>query len=219
MAWAWMTSCSRWQRLSHLMAAQLTRSCSGNYFVPRATQSKESRPLRLIDTTLQDLRFAIRMFRKNPGFTVIAVATIALGIGSNTAVFSVVHSVLLKQLPYAAPDRLVTLSEKDVSAPGMDQISFGSARAYREQSRMIENLMQYNDGGGGRLLDDGGAQMLRGQRVSANFFSTLGVRAQLGRVFVSDDALPGRNDVIILSHGLWTRLFGGNPRVVGSCCR
>lgn len=176
---------------------------------------EEERPLRQIETTVQDLRFAARLFRRNPAFTVTAVATIALGIGANTAIFSVVNSILLKPLPYEAPDRLVTLSEKDVSAPGLDQVSFAGARVCRERSRTLENVVQYNDGGGGRLLDNGGAEMLRGQSVSPDFFRMLGVHAQLGRVFLPADALPGRNDVIILSDGLWKRLFGGDSAIIG----
>jgi putative ABC transport system permease protein len=103
--------------------------------------------LRKLDV-LHDLRFAIRMFRKNAGFTLTAVFTIALGISASTAIFSVVNAVLLRQLPYEAPDRLVILSERDVSSPGMDNISFASARAYRERSRTLESLLQYNDSDG-----------------------------------------------------------------------
>jgi putative ABC transport system permease protein len=155
------------------------------------------------------------MFRKNPGFTLTAVFTIALGIGASTAIFSVVNSVLLKQLPYDAPDRLVTLSERDVSSPGLDNISYATARAYRERSRTLESLLEYNDSGGGRLIFNDGAEQLRGQSVSPEFFRSLGIRAELGRVFEPADALPGRSDVIILSHGIWERIFGADPAIIG----
>ena len=121
----------------------------------------------------------------------------------------------LSQLPYDAPDRLVTLSERDVSSPGRDEISFASARAYRERSRTLESLVQYNDSGGGRLVINDGAEELRGQSVSPEFFRTLGIRAELGRVFQAGDALAGRSEVIILGHGIWERLFGADPAIIG----
>jgi putative ABC transport system permease protein len=129
--------------------------------------------------------------------------------------FSVVHSVLLKQLPYDAPDRLVSLSERDVSSPGLDNISFATARAYRERSHTLESLLEYNDSGGGRLILNDGAEELRGQSVSPEFFRSLGIRAEFGRVFEPEDALPGRSDVIILGHGIWEHLFGADPAIIG----
>jgi len=171
--------------------------------------------LNALEGILQDLRYAARGLRKSPGFALTVVLTIALGIGSFTAIFSVVNSVLLRPLPYAAPDRLVALAESNVSSPGLDAISFATARAYREQSRALENLVEYNDGGGGRLLDGDIAEQLRGQSVSPEFFRMLAIRPRLGRVFQPEDAFPGRNDVIILGYGLWQRLFGADPRIVG----
>ena len=172
-------------------------------------------PVSQFDGIFQDLRYAVRALRKSPGFTLTVVLTIALGIGSFTTIFSVVNSVLLRPLPYAAPDRLVALAESNVSSPGLDAISFATARVYREQCRTLENLVEYNDGGGGRLLEGDTAEELRGQSVSPDFFRMLGIRARLGRVFQPEDALPGRNDVIILGYGLWQRLFGADPRIVG----
>lgn len=128
---------------------------------------------------LQYMRFAARMFRKNPGFTLTAVLTIALGIGASTAIFSVVNAVLLRQLPYEAPERLVTLSETDVSGPGFDAISFGAAHAFRERSSTLEGLIIYNDGGGGRVVVNGAAEELRGQMVSPEFFRLLGIAPNL----------------------------------------
>jgi hypothetical protein len=168
-----------------------------------------------IDSVLKDLVFAARIFLRSPGFSITAIITIALGIGSNTLIFSVVNSVLMRQLPYEASDRLVSMSEPRVSTPGEDQISFATAHAYRERSRTLEALVQYNDSGGGRLVFGGGAEELRGQSVSPDFFRMLGVRAELGRVFLPQDALPGRNGLIILSHGIWERLFGSDPGIIG----
>jgi predicted permease len=168
-----------------------------------------------LDSVVKDLVFAVRIFLRSPGFTITAILTIALGIGANTVIFSVVNSVLLRQLPYEASDHLVSLAEPRASAPGEDEISFATAHAYRERSRTLEYLVQYNDSGGGRLVVDGGAEELRGQSVSPDFFRMLGVRAELGRVFLSEDALPGRNGVIILSHGIWERLFGSDPGIIG----
>ena len=169
----------------------------------------------LLDPTIQDLRFAVRMLRKSPAFTITAVLTIALGIGSNTAIFSVVRSVLLRPLPYADPERLVALAEPGASSPGADRISPASARAYRERSRTLENVISYNDGGGGRLLDGDRAEEFRGQSVSPEFFRTLGIHAELGRVFEPEDALPGRNNIIMLSDEIWQRLFGGDRGILG----
>jgi hypothetical protein len=132
-----------------------------------------------LDSVVKDLVFAVRIFLHSPGFTITAILTIALGIGSNTFIFSVVNSVLLRQLPYEASDRLVSLAEPRMSAPGEDEISFATAHAYRERSRTLEYLVQYNDSGGGRLVLDGGAEELRGQSVSPDFFRMLGVRAEM----------------------------------------
>ena len=102
-----------------------------------------------LDSVVKDLVFAVRIFLRSPGFTITAVLTIALGIGSNTVIFSVVNSVLLRQLPYEASDYLVSLAEPRVSAPGEDEISFATAHAYRERPRLRRAL-----GAGGRPLDE-----------------------------------------------------------------
>jgi putative ABC transport system permease protein len=170
--------------------------------------------LRWLETTLQDLLFAIRMLRRSPGFTALAVATMALGIGSNTAIFSVVHALLLKPLPYHQPDRLVALSEGDPAATGLGHLSFATARDLRSSSRTIESVSFFGDMSP-NLIENGVSEVLRGQRVSANFFDTLGVKPQLGRVFEFEDTLPGRNNVIVLTHTLWKVRFGADPAIIG----
>ena len=175
---------------------------------------KDSSPLHRFARALQDLRFTLRLFCKSPGFAVIAIGTIALGVGASTAIFSVVHAVLMKPLPYRDPHCLVSLSEEHLSMPGLDRLSYATGRDLLERSGVIEDIF-YRDGGGGRLIEDGEAEVLRGQRVSANFFDSLGIRAEIGRTFVADDRLPGGNNVIILSHALWQTRFAGDPHIIG----
>lgn len=121
---------------------------------------------------LQDARFALRLFRKSPGFTAVAIGTIAFGIGASTAVFSVVHAVLLEPLPYRDPGGLVSLSEKWISLPGLDRLSYATRRDLMERSGVIEDILYYRDGGGGRMIENGEAEILRGQRVTANFLTS-----------------------------------------------
>ncbi len=171
--------------------------------------------MRWLDTTFQDLHFALRLLRKSPGFTLLAIGTIALGIGANTAIYSVVHAILIQPLPYRDPGRLVSLSQKAFSSPGLDRLSMGTGRELLERSGVLEDLVYYRDGAGGRLIADGEADILRGQRVSTSFFDTLGIRAELGRTFVPADKLPGGNAVMILSHALWQTRFGSDPTIIG----
>ncbi len=168
-----------------------------------------------LSSAFQDLRFACRIFRKSPGFAAIAIVTIALGVGAGTAIFSVVQAVLLRPLPYRDPDRLVSLSERHLSSPGLDRLSDGTGRDLLQRSGILEDILFYRDGAGGRLIENGEAEILRGQSVSPRFFDVLGIRAQIGRTFTAADTLPGSNDVIILSHTLWETRFGADPNIAG----
>ncbi len=161
------------------------------------------------------MRFALRSLRNAPAFSAVAIATLALGIGANTAIFTVVDAVLLNPIPYRDPDRLVSLSESHLASPGLDRLSIATARDLLRRSRTLDSVSFYNDGGGGRLLENGEAEVLRGQRVSPGFFDTLGIRPYLGRTFLPADRLPGHNDVIVLSHALWKRRFGADPNIIG----
>lgn len=163
----------------------------------------------------RDLRHGLRALRLRPGFTAVAVATLALGIGASTAIFSLVHGVLLSPLPFAQPERLVTFW---MSAPskGLPEIHLTQALfAYLGgHHRSFEALAAYS-ATGFTLTGSEEPERLRGTNVSEAFFRVLGARPLHGRTFLPEEDTPGRNLVAVLSHGLWQRRFGGDPAVVG----
>ncbi|HMG76363.1 MAG TPA: ABC transporter permease [Pyrinomonadaceae bacterium] len=160
----------------------------------------------------QDIRFAVRMLRKNWSVTAIVVVVLALGIGANTAIFSVVNAALLRPLPYADPDRLVRLSEDSPQVPQMS-ISYPNFLDWREQNKVFSGIaaMQF------RSLNLTGVdepERLAGRGVSAEFFDVLGVKPALGRSFSPAEDRPGVTPVCIISHGLWQRRFGSDAAIV-----
>jgi putative ABC transport system permease protein len=171
-----------------------------------------------VDSILHDVRFALRMWRRSPIPTVIAILTLALGIGLNTAIFSAVEAVLLKQLPYRDPDRIVALAEVDPTAPGASGVGGWTANEWRTRSRAFESLSTYTDAQL-TLAENGDAEIVRGMRVGDGFFDSLGVRMLLGRAFLAEENRSPRADAAILTYGLWTRRFGGDPRIVGRLVR
>jgi putative ABC transport system permease protein len=170
----------------------------------------------LFETLHQDVRFGLRTLGRNPGFTVIAMLTLALGVGANVAIFSVVKAVLLDPLPYAEPNRLVKITEIAADAP--DNLDYTTVRQLRERSKSFESMSTFQDGLG-ILFENGRAEMLRGLSVDYNFFDTLGVRMQLGRNFVPAEQQPNRRLALVLSHGLWVRRFGADPHILGRMLR
>ncbi|HKQ93116.1 MAG TPA: ABC transporter permease [Blastocatellia bacterium] len=167
-----------------------------------------------MQTLLQDLRYGARTLWKNPGFTLIAVVTLSLGIGANTAIFTVVNAALLRGLPYRAPERLVHLFE---SAPqkafAQREFSYPDYQDY-QRSQAFEGLGAYS-GGGGILTGRGEPQRIFAPAASANFFSVLGVEPLLGRTFREGEDKPGAERVTVLTYGMWRRVFGGDPGVIG----
>jgi predicted permease len=163
----------------------------------------------------QDVRFALRQVRRNPVLSAIAIATLALGIGVNTAMFSAVDAVLIKPLPYADADRLVMIWDDDMSRPGFQKF-FSTPAEWREwrRSNMVFTDIAATNGGQVSLSGDGDPEELAGRRVTGNFWSVLGVRAVLGRVFTEDEDVRGVR-VAVISYGLWQRRFGGSPDVLG----
>jgi len=166
-----------------------------------------------METLLDDVRLAFRRLRKTPGFTLVALATLALGIGANTALFSVVHAVLLRPLPFREPDRLFSVYTRHTST---DRYPFQLPEFcdYRDQNRTFSALAGFANWNA-NLTGDGPAERLAGLRVSGDFFDLLGTSPALGRALRADDDAPGHEKVVVLSHGLWQRRFGGDPAVVG----
>src|SRR5580704_5466439 len=163
---------------------------------------------------LQDLRYAMRTLAKTPGFAVVAILTLALGIGANTAIFSVVKAVLLNSLPYRQPERLVTLAEGDPSSARPTNVSFGTREDWRTRSRSFESIALYRDFSPTMTGGDV-PEILLGLRVSRDFFPTLGVQPILGRNFLPEEDRPDRRRVLLLSHAFWIPRFAGNPNAVG----
>jgi predicted permease len=166
-----------------------------------------------IESLWQDLRYGVRMLLKNPGLTLIAIITLALGIGANTAIFSVVNGVLLRPLPYDEPERLLFVAEHGSSGGEMG-ISYPNFIDWRARNRVFERIGFFNSGGY-KLTAGGETENVSAGEISADLFPALRVNAALGRVFTDDDDKPGAAPVVLLSHGLWQRRFGGNPEVVG----
>jgi putative ABC transport system permease protein len=167
-----------------------------------------------LETLWQDLRYGARMLFKKPGFTLIAVLTLALGIGANTAIFSVINSVLIKALPYPDADQLVSVWE---TMPTGDRngVSAGVYKDWRAHSSKFASLALYKDI---RLNLTGGSapEHLQGLQVTTEYLSALGVMPQLGRGFIAgEDAKGGANQVVLLAHPFWQRRFGGDPNIVG----
>lgn len=164
---------------------------------------------------IQDLRYAGRMQRKNPGFTIVAIIALALGIGANTAIFSVVNTVLLRPLPYKDPERLAMVWE-DASKHGYPRDTPAAANFvdWRDQNTTFESMAAIADESF-NLTGVGDPERLEGRLVSANLFPLLGVDPQIGRTFTNEEDQPGSNRVAVLSYGLWQRRFGGDNGIVG----
>jgi predicted permease len=166
----------------------------------------------------QDLRYAARMLRKSPMFTAIAVLSLALGIGANTAIFSVVNGLLLRPLPYPDPEQIVDVwhTPPQESFPGMDRFSVSPANYldWKSQSESFESMAAYQGGGFSLSLGDTPVPV-EGALVSAEFFSVLRSTASLGRTFLPEEEQLGRHQVVLLSDGLWQRAFGADRNLIG----
>src|SRR6184192_3774941 len=165
---------------------------------------------------LQDVRYAVRMLRKSPGFTAVAVLTLALGIGANTAIFSVVDAILLRPLPYPEPERLVRVWESSIKHDSprnvVNPLNFldwhDHAQSF-ESMAAISGLMT-------NLSSQGRPIAVQGMQVTPEFFSTLRVPPLLGRTFVAEDGIPGHERAVILSFDLWQPQYGAEPKIIGA---
>ena len=164
-------------------------------------------------TFIQDFRYGARILAKNPGFTVVAIITLALGIGANTAIFSVVNAVLIRSFPYREADRLVVLWEKSRFSE-QNTISPANFFDWQERNSVFEGMAAFSDTRNS-LTSDGEPEEIPGQIITDNLFSVLGASALLGRTFTAEDGKQGQNNVVVFSFGLWQRRFGGEPNVIG----
>src|ERR1051326_9100066 len=167
---------------------------------------------RWLETLWQDLRYGARSLRKNPGFTLVSVLTLAIGVGANTAIFSVVNAVLLRTLPYPDPDRLVMVFETEPQLPTAP-VAVPDYRDWKEQNDVFEAMAAGREGSAS-LAGSGEPQRVSALPVTAGFFEMLGAAPAAGRFFRRDEEQPGSN-IAVLTHELWQSRFGSDPSVVG----
>jgi len=175
---------------------------------------RDRRSLPFLETLFADARFGIRMLRKNPGFAAVAILTLALGIGANTAVFSIVNGVLLHPLPFAHADRLVMVGEHDDDTTAPGTTSFPNYIDWKARSKSFDELTLYRQWQP-TLMPPGEPEQLSGLRVANNYFRTLGIAMAAGRDFTPQDDTPATRYVVILSHALWQRRFHSDAQIVG----
>jgi putative ABC transport system permease protein len=167
-----------------------------------------------LNSAMFDFRHGLRQLRKNPGFTTVAVLTLALGIGANTAIFSVVNGVLIRGLPYKDPERLVLLWSIGRDGDNRDQLSFTDLDDYRSENHVFENVVAFGDWSA-TFTGASDAARIPGMLVADGYFSLMHAKPLLGREFLPEEQIDGKDQVIILTYGLWQRRFGGDPQVVG----
>ncbi len=204
-------------RVEHGMPPEEARHAArrefGNALLLRE-RSHDAWGWRAVEILLGDLRYGARMLRRSPGFTLVAVLTLALGIGANTAIFSAVNGILLVPLPYAHPSRLVTVGLNQIAYP----FTFAQFRALRQQCTALEHVTWLGiDSGSGSVSFTGGQEpeKISSASASGEFFSLLGVQPLLGRYILPRDTQPGNDHVAVLNYRLWMTRFGGDPRIVG----
>ena len=180
---------------------------------PIAEAWRDQRGLPPVETLVQDLRYGMRVLRRTPGFACAALLTLAIGIGANTAIFSVVDAVLLRPLPYFEPERLTAIGDR-TPAGEASNVGFATVIDWRERSRTVESFAMMR-AWMPTLVTNGEAERLPAVRVSANYFDMMGVRPALGRGFTPDDDRPDHWRVLLLSDGLWRRRFDADPAAVG----
>jgi putative ABC transport system permease protein len=173
----------------------------------------EVRGGRWLETLGQDLRYGVRTLRKNPSFSLVAIMALALGIGANIAIFSVVNAVLLRPLPFAGAERIVLIQESTPQSPA--QVTPANFLDWREQNKVFEQMSAISTRRANLTDPSGEPQRVSLAVTSTNFFEVLGVRPLLGRTFLPEEEKAGHASVVIVSHGLWQRRFGSDPNLVG----
>jgi putative ABC transport system permease protein len=179
-------------------------------------ETRDERGIRTLDEVWQDLRYGARMLRKKPGFTLIAVISLALGIGANTAIFSVVNTLLLKSLPYHDPDRIVLVwgVSNQSGSNTRSQVSATDVADWRRQNSVFAEITTYGNSSA-TLLSGGEPDRINGIQVGDGYFSVLQGKPLLGRVFLPEEHEGGKDFVLVLGYDLWQRRFGGDPQIIG----
>ena len=175
---------------------------------------RDARGVSPIETATRDIRYGLRALRSNPGFSIVAILTLALGIGANTAIFSVIDSVLLRPLPYGDPDKLVMLWENSPSRNPHNTVSPPDFLDWGQRNAVFSGIAGLFDQRA-NLTGNGQPQEVVLQDVTANFFSILGVNPILGRGFTAENDQPGHDNVLILSYGFWKERYGGESSIIG----
>src|SRR5215210_7364640 len=168
-----------------------------------------------MQTLLADIRFGARMLLKSPVVTIVAIVALTLGIGANTAIFSVVNAVLLRTFPYADPEKLVLVWEKRQGGrTDQNVINLGNFSDWKDQNQVFTDMTVFFNRSF-NLTSDGEPEELSGQFATTNLFSLLGTNPILGRTFVNDDGTEGQPRVVVISYGLWQRRFGADSQIAG----
>jgi putative ABC transport system permease protein len=163
----------------------------------------------------ENIRYAVRQLRRSPAFTTVSLITLTLGIGANAAIYSVVNAVLLRPLPYKEPDRLALIWGVDtLTGENRDQLSFTDSEEYRTHNHTLQNLVAFGDWSA-VFSEPGSPERIPGMQVSEGYFSLMGAQPLLGRAFLPEEQIEGKDQVVILGYGLWQRRFGGDPAIVG----
>ena len=163
----------------------------------------------------QDLKFALRMLRKNPGFTAVAILTLALGIGANTAIFSVINTVLLQPLPFKEPGRIINLVQYDLKTKASGALmSYTKYTQIQEQSKTLESMAGFYPLTLS-LVTEREPEAVNGARASIDFFRVLGISPARGRAFLPEEEQDGGPDVAVISDGFWHSHFAGDPAATG----
>jgi predicted permease len=182
-------------------------------------QHREARALPFLDTLFQDLRFAFRLLRKSPGFTAVAVLTLALGIGANTAIFSAINAVLLRPLPFASPNRLVFVWATDRQRGVKEDVSsYPNFEDWKAQSKTLESLAAFTTRSA-TISNGAQAEMVPAIQGTPGIFELLGVSPELGRTFRQEESEPGLSHVLILSEAFWKKRFAGRSDALGQMLR
>ena len=169
-----------------------------------------------MNSFFQDLQFALRQLRKSPGFTAVVVITLALGIGANTAIFTVVEAVLLRSLPYPHPEKIVELEDYNAKrASHAGTIGVPRIVDVRQQNRVFDGVAYYFFENATLSLDGRLPERIKGDAVSGDFWRVMGVQPLLGSTFGNEGDLPNSPNEAVISYGLWQRVFGGDREIVG----